>query len=268
VSTQPDTVTGPSGRGERSLMRVRSITGPEFTATSSFRAPLREAGARARPRLDAMPAQQIHLVRHGEVHNPDHVLYGRLEGFGLSELGHRMAASSASMLQAQGAPVAAVVASPLQRTRESAAPWAEAYGLDVQVDERLIEPTNKYEGRRSDFTVAKQLAVPAEWPWIVNPLKPSWGEAYVSIAARMLAAVDEAWSSVDSGDVVLVSHQLPIWMVHRSVTGARLFHDPRRRRCSLSSITTLERHAGRFVEVGYQDPAADLLERAVDLGAV
>ena len=55
-----------------------------------------------------MPAQQIHLVRHGEVHNPDHVLYGRLEGFGLSELGHRMAASSAAMLQAQGAPVAAV----------------------------------------------------------------------------------------------------------------------------------------------------------------
>ena len=223
---------------------------------------------RARSRLVAMPAQQIHLVRHGEVHNPDHVLYGRLEGFGLSELGHRMAASSAAMLQAQGAPVAAVVASPLQRTRESAAPWAAAYGLDVQVDERLIEPTNKYEGRRSDFTVAKQLAVPAEWPWIVNPLKPSWGEAYVSIAARMLAAVDEAWSSVDSGDVVLVSHQLPIWMVHRSVTGARLFHDPRRRRCSLSSITTLERHGGRFVEVGYQDPAADLLERAVDLGAV
>jgi phosphohistidine phosphatase SixA len=150
----------------------------------------------ARPRLVAMPAQQIHLVRHGEVHNPDHVLYGRLEGFGLSELGHRMAASSAAMLQAQGAPVAAVVASPLQRTRESAAPWAAAFDLDVQVDERLIEPTNKYEGRRSDFTVAKQLAVPAEWPWIVNPLKPSWGEAYVSIAARMLAAVDEAWSSV------------------------------------------------------------------------
>jgi broad specificity phosphatase PhoE len=215
-----------------------------------------------------MPAQQIHLVRHGEVHNPEHVLYGRLEGFGLSELGHRMAASSAAMLHEQGAPVTAVVASPLQRTRESAAPWAETFGLTVALDERLIEPTNKYEGRRSDFTIAKQLAVPAEWPWIVNPLKPSWGEAYVSIAARMLSAIEDAWTSVDSGDVVLVSHQLPIWMVHRSVTGARLFHDPRRRRCSLSSVTSLERRGDRFVEVGYQDPAQDLLDSAVDLGAV
>ena len=221
-----------------------------------------------RPRLVSMPAQQIHLVRHGEVHNPEHVLYGRLDGFGLSDLGHRMAAASAEAFREQGVPVRALFASPLQRTRESAAPWASAFGLEVQVDERLVEPTNKYEGRRSDFSIARQLKVPAEWPWIVNPLKPSWGEAYVSIAARMLSAVDEAWSSVDSGDVVLVSHQLPIWMVHRSVTGARLFHDPRRRRCSLSSVTTLERHGGRFVEVGYQDPAADLLERAVDLGAV
>jgi broad specificity phosphatase PhoE len=215
-----------------------------------------------------MPAQHIHLVRHGEVHNPEHVLYGRLDGFGLSDLGHRMAASSAAMLHEQGAPVVAVLSSPLQRTRESAAPWAERFGLTAGVDDRLIEPTNKYEGRRSDFTVAKQLAVPAEWPWIVNPLKPSWGEAYVSIAARMLAAVEDAWSSVDGGDVVLVSHQLPIWMVHRSVTGARLFHDPRRRRCSLSSVTTLERRGDRFVEVGYQDPARDLLDSAVDLGAV
>jgi broad specificity phosphatase PhoE len=215
-----------------------------------------------------MPAQHIHLVRHGEVHNPEHVLYGRLDGFGLSDLGHRMAASSAAMLHEQGAPVVAVLSSPLQRTRESAAPWAERFDLTAGVDDRLIEPTNKYEGRRSDFTVAKQLAVPAEWPWIVNPLKPSWGEAYVSIAARMLAAVEDAWSSVDGGDVVLVSHQLPIWMVHRSVTGARLFHDPRRRRCSLSSVTTLERRGDRFVEVGYQDPARDLLDSAVDLGAV
>ena len=214
-----------------------------------------------------MPAQQVHLVRHGEVHNPDHVLYGRLEGFGLSELGHRMAATAAEALQREGAPVRTLVASPLQRTRESAAPWASAFDLPVQLDERLVEPMNKYEGRRASFGV-KNLTVPAEWPWVVNPLKPSWGEAYVSIAARMLAAVEEAWSSTEGGDAVLVSHQLPIWMVHRSVTGARLFHDPRRRRCSLSSITTLERRGDSFVEVAYRDPAAALAETAVDLGAV
>lgn len=221
-----------------------------------------------RPRLDAMPAQQIHLVRHGEVHNPEHVLYGRLPGFGLSDLGHRMAAASAEKLLAQEAPVTALYASPLQRTQESAAPWARAFALEPVLDERLIEPTNKYEGRRSNFSISRQVRNPAEWPWIVNPLKPSWGEAYASIASRMLSMVEDAWRATDHGDVVLVSHQLPIWMVHRSVTGARLFHDPRRRRCALSSVTTLERQGDGFVEVGYQDPAAELGVKAVDLGAV
>ena len=45
-----------------------------------------------------MPADLVHLVRHGEVHNPAHVLYGRLEGFGLSDLGHRMAAAAVTAL--------------------------------------------------------------------------------------------------------------------------------------------------------------------------
>ncbi|GAA4265561.1 histidine phosphatase family protein [Frondihabitans peucedani] len=213
-----------------------------------------------------MPADLIHLVRHGEVENPEGVLYGRIPGFGLSRLGHRMASASADSLKAHGAPVRALVASPLQRTRESAAPWAEAFGLETAIDERLIEPTNRYEGRRGGF--AKSVVRPAEWPWIVNPLKPSWGEAYVSIAARTLAAVDAAWRSIDDGDVVLVSHQLPIWMVHRSLLGQRLFHDPRRRRCSLSSITTLARRGDAFVEVDYREPAAALQAAAVDTGAV
>ncbi|AMM21888.1 phosphoglycerate mutase [Frondihabitans sp. PAMC 28766] len=214
-----------------------------------------------------MPANQIHLVRHGEVFNPDGVLYGRIEGFGLSTLGHRMAESAALFLRNQQAPVRTLVASPLQRTQESAAPWSRRFDLEIATDERLIEPTNRFEGRQTG--IRQTLSHPAEWPWIANPLKPSWGEAYVSIAARMLAAVDAAWRSVDDGgDVVLVSHQLPIWMVHRSLKGERLFHDPRRRRCSLSSITTLERHGDAFVEVNYREPAATLLATAVDSGAV
>jgi broad specificity phosphatase PhoE len=216
--------------------------------------------------LDAVPATQIHLVRRGEVYNPEGVLYGRIHGFGLSDLGHRMAERAAESLLAAGAEITALIASPLQRTQESAAPWARATGLEILTDERLIEPTNKFEGRRS--TVTKALATPTEWPWLANPLKPSWGEAYVSIAGRMLAAVDSAWRSVDGGEVVLVSHQLPIWMVHRSVAGQRLFHDPRHRRCTLSSITTFERRGDAFAEVGYRRPAADLHSAAVDRGAV
>ncbi|WP_242088489.1 histidine phosphatase family protein [Curtobacterium sp. DN_7.5] len=218
-----------------------------------------------------MPATRVHLVRHGEVHNPDRVLYGRLPGFGLSELGTQMAAASASAWHDAGVDVRRIVASPLQRTQESARPWAALYGLEVALDERLIEPTNRYEGQPPGFT-KRSLGRPAEWPWIANPFRPSWGEAYESIANRMLAAVASAWESIDDGDVVLVSHQLPIWMVHRRLAGEHLWHDPRQRRCDLSSITTLERvpatPTGRFTEAGYADPAERLRASAIDEGAV
>ncbi len=200
------------------------------------------------------------------MHNPLAVLYGRLPGYGLSELGHRMAQSSAELLRAHN--VVKLYASPLQRTQESAAPWAENFGLEIHPDERLIEPDNRFEGSRLD---ARVFYRPKVWPWIANPMKPSWGEPFVSIAARMLSIMNEAWSSVDTGEIVMVSHQLPIWMVHRSVAGDRLYHDPRRRRCSLSSITTFARDENAptgFVEVDYRDPAAELLDEAIDVGAV
>ena len=214
-----------------------------------------------------MSASLVHLVRHGEVHNPDGVLYGRLPGFHLSELGVRMAAAAAAAVKESGSNVTSLVASPLQRAQESAEPFAQLFGLDIRTDERLIEPTNKFEGRTFEFG-PQVILRPRSWPWVLNPFRPSWGEAYRSIAERMLAAIDAAWSSTESGDVALVSHQLPIWTITRELAGERLWHDPRKRRCSLSSITTLERHGDTFVEVNYLEPAHDLLDRAVDSGAV
>ena len=211
-----------------------------------------------------MPADLIHLVRHGEVYNPDRVLYGRIPGFGLSELGHRMAQAAADSLT--GHPVTRLVASPLQRTIESAQPWADDFGLEVHLDERVIEPTNRFEGGR--FKFPQTLLRPEVWPWITNPTLPSWGEPFAEIAARMLAAIDDHWQQTEAGELVIVSHQSPIWMVHRALAGKRLFHDPRRRRCSLSSITTLARNGDRFVEVDYREPAAGLLAGSVDAGAV
>ncbi len=216
-----------------------------------------------------MPADLIHLVRHGEVFNPDHVLYGRLENFGLSELGERMAKESAD--SKVGHPITRLYASPLQRTQESAAPWSKNFGLDIHTDDRLIEPWNDFEGT-AGFG-AKALRNPRLWPKLRNPFKPSWGEPYVSIAARMLEVIEFAWNETESGEVALVSHQLPIWMVHQKLAGERLFHDPRKRRCSLSSITTIARDPSTgsgtgFVEVDYQDPAAALQSSATDLGAV
>ncbi|MCU1570643.1 MAG: phosphoglycerate mutase [Naasia sp.] len=204
-------------------------------------------------------------MRHGEVHNPAGVLYGRIPGFRLSDLGQQMASSAATALAAR--PVRRVVASPLQRTQESAAPIAAAFELEVETDERLIEPFNRFEGKKFEFGPGL-LSNPEAWPWVSNPFRPSWGEPYVQIAARMLAALTDAHASVEDGDVVLVSHQLPIWMVHRSLKGERLYHDPRRRRCSLSSITTVEKRGERFVETAYADPAGPLAGSAVDRGAV
>jgi broad specificity phosphatase PhoE len=206
-------------------------------------------------------------VRHGEVFNPERVLYGRLPGFRLSDLGQRMAEAAAADLVARARPVARVIASPLQRTQESAAPIMAAFGLPLHLDERLIEPANHFEGKRMRGP-GGALRDPRNWPSLVNPSRPSWGEPFRSISTRMLAAIDDAFHCVDAGDVVLVSHQLPIWMVHRALAGERLAHDPRKRRCDLSSITTLRLHHNVPAEFGYVSPAAALLVPANDVGAV
>jgi broad specificity phosphatase PhoE len=212
-------------------------------------------------------ASQIHLVRHGEVFNPRRVLYGRLPGFGLSDLGHEMARSAAADLVGRRRSVSAVYASPLQRTQESAQPISQAFELPIIAEPRVIEPTNRFEGL-SMRGRSSALRDPRTWPWLRNPTLPSWGEPYASIRIRMLAAMSDAYNSVESGDVVIVSHQLPIWTTHLAIAGKPLFHDPRRRRCELSSVTSFERLGNRWVETGYVDPAADLAARATDVGAV
>lgn len=175
--------------------------------------------------------------------------------------------ATAAADQLAGHPISALYASPLLRAQQSAAPWSEKFGLDIVTEDRVIEPFNRFEGEKFEFgpAVLTKLRI---WPWIYNPLRPSWGEPYVSVVARMLAAIDAAWNTADDGEVVLVSHQMPIVMVQRSLAGQRLFHDPRQRRCSLSSITTLKKVDGAFVEVGYTQPGSDLLAGSIDNGAV
>ena len=196
------------------------------------------------------------------MHNPDGVLYGRLPGFRLSELGARMAAVASDSFATRD--IRRLICSPLQRTQESAAPWAARFGLTPELEERIIEPRNRFEGTH----VRTAIRNPHNWPFLIAPWRPSWGEPFSSIASRMMAAVGDAWETTEGGEVVLVSHQLPIWMVARSVAGRSLAHDPRSRRCSLSSITSLELRDGRFAEVDYQEPAGDLLAESIDLGAV
>ncbi|MGO2110009.1 MAG: histidine phosphatase family protein [Pseudoclavibacter sp.] len=215
-----------------------------------------------------MVSQRLHLVRHGEVDNPDGILYGRLPAFGLTDRGQRMAQSAADDLAAHAVPATRLVVSPLQRTRESAAPIAAALGLEPQFDDRIIEPWNRFEGRRMKGRYGT-LRRPASWRHLWNPARPSWGEPYASIRDRMREAALEAIAAAEGGDVIMVSHQLPIWTVHRALARKPLAHNPQQRRCALSSITVLEYHpASGFREVGYREPAASELEASIDEGAV
>ncbi|MEB4614672.1 histidine phosphatase family protein [Leucobacter sp. M11] len=214
-----------------------------------------------------MTEKQLHLVRHGEVHNPDGVLYGRIPGFRLSERGHEMAEAAALELAGSDRKVARLFASPLERAQQSARPIASALGLEIHTEPRIIEPTNWFEGKVNSGPEAA-FKKPKNWHKFWNPFRPSWGEPYRQVALRVRAAMDAAWDSVEGGDIVMVSHQSPIWMAHLDVAGKPLFHDPRSRRCDLSSITSFERRAGRWVEVDYRNPAEALLEGAKDVGAV
>jgi broad specificity phosphatase PhoE len=194
----------------------------------------------------------VHLLRHGEVHNPGKVLYGRLPGFRLSTTGEAMASAAAEWFA--GKDVTHLVSSPLERAQQTAAPIAERLSLPVAIDERLIEAGNAFEG----MVVAGGAGVfraPRNWWKLRNPFEPSWGEPYVEIAARMLAAVEAARDAARGREAVLVSHQLPIWTVRLHVEGRRYLHDPRRRQCALASVTSLTYEGDRIRAVGYAEPA-------------
>ncbi len=202
----------------------------------------------------------VHLLRHGQVENPRGVLYGRLPDFHLSEAGALMAKQAAAALA--GRDVTVVVSSPLERAQETAAPIAETFGVEVRIDERLIEPTNVFEGLT--FGVGDgSLKRPAHWKYLRNPLTPSWGEPYAQIAARMLAAMATARDAARGHEAVCVSHQLPIWVTRRSVEGRKLWHDPRRRECALASLTSFTYDGDEIVSVGYSEPAGPTDPRQV-----
>lgn len=195
---------------------------------------------------------RVHLIRHGEVHNPDRILYGRIPGFRLSETGRAQAVAAADMLA--DADIVAVIASPLQRAQETAAPVAARHGLPVDTDENLIESTNIFEGKRVSPGDGAWRN-PRYWWHLRNPLTPTWGEPYAEIAARMATAVDKARSRAAGHEVVCVSHQLPVWTVRQYLTGNRLWHDPRRRQCDVGSVTTLIYDGDRLVGVDYRVPS-------------
>ena len=206
----------------------------------------------------------VMLVRHGEVHNPEKVLYGRLPGFYLSERGRRQAEVTAEFMRARD--VAAVISSPLERAVQTADPIAQWHGLSVQTDPRLIESSSAFQGRQVELG-PEILKHPYTWKHIANPFRPSWGEAYVSVAARVLAAVESARDAHRGREVVLVTHQLPAWTARRALEGRRLWHRPDRRQCALASVTSVIYEGDELAWIEYVEPNGPALAKPGTVGA-
>src|ERR1700722_363334 len=192
----------------------------------------------------------VHLLRHGEVHNPNHVLYGRLPGYHLSANGRMMAAAAADFFD--GPPVTAVFASPLERAQETAQPVADRLGLQITTDERLIESGNVLEGK--SVTLASLAVNPVNWKYLWNPFTPSWGEPYKQIAARVWQVVGRARETVRGSEAVCVSHQLPIWVTRLAAEDKRLWHNPSQRQCELGSVTSFTFDGDDLTGVSYAVP--------------
>lgn len=199
----------------------------------------------------------VHFLRHGEVFNPEKILYGRQPNWYLSERGQEMARTVAEW--SKQFDLGAVLASPLQRAQETARPLAEAHSLPVTTDSNLIEATNIFEGKKFEMG-SGVLGHPKSWRHLTRPWIPSWGEPYEQQVERMLAALFAARDAAEGKDAFAISHQLPIWILRSAVEGRRMMHDPRKRECTLASVTSFHLDSAGDIEgVSYAEPAGHLL---------
>lgn len=210
-----------------------------------------------------MELTTIHLVRHGEVDNPTGILYGRRPGFRLTELGRAMG-EEVGRAFSSGHDIRYIAASPLERAQETARPTSHAFDRPIEIDDRLIEADNKFEGTAVNKNRAI-LAHPKFYSWYVNPLRPSWGEPYTQIVRRMSGAIAHALDEARGGEAALFSHQLPIWTMRRFIERKPLAHDPRRRQCALASVTSLTFADSQLLALDYWEPAAELIAAAADM---
>ena len=201
----------------------------------------------------------VHVIRHGEVENPEKILYGRQPGWRLSQRGEEMAQVIADW--SESIDLGALHASPLQRAQETAAPIARAHSLDITTDEKLIEAANIFEGKKFGVGASTgALWKPSAWRHLWNPWRPSWGEPYEDQVSRMMGAIHHAYEQAREREAICVSHQLPIWILRSAIENRPFLHDPRKRICSLASVTTVVFSSDGVIEgIEYAEPAAHLL---------
>ena len=218
-----------------------------------------------------MPSTTIHFIRHGKVENPDHLLYERLPGFHLSDLGRRMARAAADYAAAdpQLSSVVAVYSSPLDRTRETAGIIIGALNkvrvergeqpLELQTDNRIIEAGNEFRGKRIGYGEGA-LWRNGNWHLVRNLWKPSWGESYQHIAARVGDFAQEKVREYAGKQIIAVSHESPIWSYRHLLETGHPEHNMVLRHTALASVTsiTYDSETGKMLSISYADPAKDV----------
>lgn len=196
-------------------------------------------------------ANLIHVVRHAEVLNPDHIVYGRLPHFGLSDRGHRQAVDAARYLSGQ--PVVAVWSSPLERALQTANTIAGRHNLPVRVDEDLTEwrLADVWQGiiwedlpDRRPGELEAYLATPWDLPFSPESLE--------QLAERMVTAIKAISERHPEGDVVIVSHQDPVQVARLALTGAAIT-DQHTNKPGHATVHTFEPSKG-WEEVARYDP--------------
>ncbi|MEX0875068.1 MAG: histidine phosphatase family protein [Actinomycetota bacterium] len=147
-------------------------------------------------------------VRHGEVHNPDGVIYAGLSGFGLSGDGRRQAAEVADALR--GANVIALYASPLDRGIETARIISEAIGVEVIPDSRLEEWGHWHQWAGMTWEELRTKGRDAWEMYISDPGSVTSGESLAQLADRVEAWMKDVERDHPDSLAVGVSHLEPL----------------------------------------------------------
>lgn len=207
----------------------------------------------------------LHFVRHGSVHNPEGIVYGRLPGYYLSQKGCLEAFTAGIVLSdyetQSKTTITAVYHSPLDRAEQTAKVirgWTQyAEPPRVEVREGLIECGQVFEGQK--FPSPEALRNPSNWKYLRSPFRPSWGEPYTEIFERMHSTAQHALADIRDGEAaVLVGHQVPIVIYRRGIEGKPFFHDPAVRQCDPASITTVQYdNLNNPISLSYTNPNSE-----------
>src|SRR5689334_21153698 len=96
---------------------------------------------------------------------------------------------------------------------------------------------------------------PVHWPRRINPFRPSRGEPYQAVAARMRPMIEPAWEPAAGQAAVCVNHQLAMWVARRMAERKRLWHIPTSRECALGSVTSFTYTGDQLTGISYTVPA-------------